>query len=107
MTRKRYHVAAPAEEYATGRAAAPTEDVTPVSPMPLDMTTDDLLWSVYGHLRWLSEEWVNATDARLDAIERDTYDTADRVDHLTVLAVVCLLMVAGVGAIVVALRYLG
>jgi len=107
MTRKRNAVAAPAEDYATGRATVPTEDPAPVSPMPLDLTTDDLLWSVYGHLRWLSEEWTKDTDARLDAIERDTYDTADRVDHLVVLAIVCVLMVAGVGAILVALRYLG
>lgn len=107
MTRKRYVVGAPAEEYAQGRATVPAEGDRPVSASPLDLSTDDLVWSVYGHLRWLTEEWTKLIEARLDAIERDTYDTADRVDHLAVLAVVCVLMVAGVGAIVIALRYLG
>lgn len=107
MTRKRYDMTAPTEEYAPGRATVPEEADRPVSASPLDLSTDDLVWSVYGHLRWLTEEWTKTIEERLDAIERDVYDTADRVDHLAVLAVVCVLMVAGIGAIIVALRYLG
>jgi hypothetical protein len=107
MTRKRYTVETPAEEFVPGLAVVPVEDDRPVSASPLDLSTDDLVWSVYGHLRWLTEEWTKSVEERLDAIERDTYDTADRVDHLAVLAIVSVLMVAGVGAIIIALRYLG
>ena len=108
MTRKRYTVGTPTvEDYAPGRAVVPVEDDRPVSASPLDLSTDDLVWSVYGHLRWLTEEWTKNIETRLDAIERDTYDTADRVDHLAVLAIVSVLMVAALGAIVITLRYLG